>query len=247
MNTHEPLTDAELEAMLARLTARGQSEGLEASIMASVETTPQLRGSWVTWPDWRFTPAPVLRPFWLLAVLGLLLVLAAGTLVVGSRLFIDAEAPPIFSWARDDLREWVTEDEMTDILTVMSVPYFGAELDGDVGSRVSAADWVLSFRLADGAGSWRLLVHNGNHGGAYLGPPKETDPRLANGVTYEAEWGFGHGGYILSGPHSRELLALHLLPPGTSFGYPHGTEVEVHEDRIFALASMMLREMGWAD
>lgn len=85
MNTHEPFTDTELEAMLARLAARGWPDGLEAAIMATVDTTPQRRGPSFRWPDWRLTPAPELRFLWYLALVGLLLALTAGALVVGSR------------------------------------------------------------------------------------------------------------------------------------------------------------------
>jgi len=66
-------------------------------------------------------------------------------------------------------------------------------------------------------------------------------------VVYEAASGFAQGFYILSGPNSDESICIGLLPPGVSFGYPQGSEIGVHEDRIFALASMMLQEMGWAD
>ena len=95
MNAYEPLTDAQLEAMLTRLTARGQAGDLEAAIMAAVDTTPQGRRPWVRRPDWRLTPAPELRIAWMLAIIGLLLALLAGTLVVGSRLLDSREPLPI--------------------------------------------------------------------------------------------------------------------------------------------------------
>jgi hypothetical protein len=95
MNAHEQLTDTELEAMLARLVARGRADGLEAAIMATVDTTPQQRGLWFRWPDWRLTPASELRLLWYVALVGLLLALTAGTLIVGSRLLEIAPTTPV--------------------------------------------------------------------------------------------------------------------------------------------------------
>ncbi len=48
-------------------------------------------------------------------------------------------------------------------------------------------------------------------------------------------------------PNSDESIYIHLMPSGTSFGYPQGSEVQVHEDRVLAIASMMLRRagLGW--
>jgi hypothetical protein len=104
---------------------------------------------------------------------------------------------------------------------------------------------VWSFRLAGDEGSWRVFAHNGSHDGQYVGPPTETDPRLPPGVVFQRGEGFAYGFYILSGPNSRESICMSVLPPGVA--WPQGSDVDVHEDRVFALASMMLREMGWAD
>jgi len=118
MNAHEPLTDTELEAMLARLTARGRTDGLEAAIMAAVDTTPQRRGPWVGWPAWRLTPAPETRLVWLLAVLGLLLALVAGTLAFGSRLV--ESTPPLPARLPALLEGMVTEEVEPGVLRVVN-------------------------------------------------------------------------------------------------------------------------------
>ena len=46
-----------------------------------------------------------------------------------------AADPNVFSWARDDLGEWVTEGELTDAIAAMAIRgTFPAPLDGDVVS-----------------------------------------------------------------------------------------------------------------
>jgi ligand-binding sensor domain-containing protein len=85
MTAHEPLTDIELEAMLARLTERAWTDGLEESIMTAVETTPRQRARWLAWPSWPIGTRPELRPLGYVAIIGLLLALAAGTIVLGTR------------------------------------------------------------------------------------------------------------------------------------------------------------------
>jgi hypothetical protein len=118
MNAHEPLTDTELEAMLTRLTARGRTDGLEAAIMAAVDSTPQQRGRWVSWPAWRLKPAPELRLLWLLAVIGLLLALVAGTFVVASRLL--ERTPPLPKQLPALLEGMVTEEVEPGVLRVVN-------------------------------------------------------------------------------------------------------------------------------
>ena len=66
-------------------------------------------------------------------------------------------------------------------------------------------------------------------------------------MTYEALEGFAWGYYVLSGPNSGELICLTVTPHGEGFGYPAQTEVGVHKDIVFAVASMMLNEMAWAE
>ena len=84
MITNVPLTDAIIEAALARCAARVDSTGLRDEIMAGIATTPQSRGPFVGWSAWATWPATSLRLAWLLLVMVLLLALAGGLLIVGS-------------------------------------------------------------------------------------------------------------------------------------------------------------------
>ncbi len=160
------------------------------------------------------------------------------------------EPEAAFSWYRDDLSEWVTEGEMTDLLTGLMGREGQDALEGEVllDHSEGDTDWTWTFRTAGDAGTWRIIAHNGYHlpeGGRV--EPTETDPRLPIGVTYEQQSGFAHGFYGLSGPNSNQTICMTVFPPGAGFGYPDRLEVEAHEDRVFAIASMMLREMGWTD
>lgn len=155
----------------------------------------------------------------------------------------------VFSWSDGDLAEWVTEDEMSDTLKGL----LGVEIDGEATWDHEADGSSWSF------GGWRVYAHNGDHspdGGVVA--PTTTDPRLPQGVTYQALWGFAHGFYGLSGPNTDESICLAVFPPGERLGYPlrywdsdlgdpENSEAKAHEDRVFAVASMMLQEMGWAD
>lgn len=144
----------------------------------------------------------------------------------------------VFSWSEDDLSEWVTEGDMT--LALEDV--LNEEFDGGAVFERTDDEFNWSF------GGWQVTAHNGDHrpeGGVV--EPTMTDPRLPQGVTYETLSGFAHGFYGLSGPNSDESICMTVFPPGTSYGYPQGTEVESHEDRVFALASLMLQEMGWIE
>jgi hypothetical protein len=155
-----------------------------------------------------------------------------------------------FSWDGDDLSEWLTEAEMAQALEDGLRSHENAELDPRilVDGSVDVGSWTWSFGAAAGKeGPWELSVHNGDHDGSYVGPPPETDSKLPQGVTFEREEGFGWGHYIFSGPNSDEMTSVWLRPPATSFGYPAGSETEVHEAVLFPLASWMLQEMGWVD
>lgn len=182
-------------------------------------------------PRWRTSSVVVTALVLALAVIGTVWLLRG-----------DAEPGTVFSWG-DDLNEWVTEAEMTAILEDVSARYAGTGPDGvAVFDRESADSGTWT------AGGWSVGFHNGDHGGRYVGPRIETDQRLPLGVTYEQEMGFGWGHYILSGPNSDEMIAIWLRPPGKQgFGYPHESEVDAYEDMVFALATQMLQEMGWAD
>jgi hypothetical protein len=161
------------------------------------------------------------------------------------------EPGTVFSWNGDDLSAWVTEDEMTAALEHVSTLYAGEDLEGEavvehaVSDQGGIDDWVWMIGPTDDANTWKVIVHNGDHDGRYIGPPTETDPRIPFGVTFEQGSGFASGSYILSGPNSDESICITLLPPGRGLFYPDPSEVGAHEDMAFALATMMLQEMGW--
>jgi hypothetical protein len=159
---------------------------------------------------------------------------------------LPAGARDVFSWGEHDLSEWITEQEMTDVLKDVVSRYAETDLDGDARFDHEGAD-SGGDEGAWRAGEWTVQFHNGDHDGRFVGPPSETDSKLPQGVTFEREWGFGWGHYIFSGPKSDEMIAVGLHPPGVSFGYPRGSEIVTHEAMLFPLATWMLQEMGWVD
>lgn len=178
-------------------------------------------------------------------------VLAALALGLGGLAIYDATRPNdpanAFSWDEDDLAEWVTEEEMARAVGDALTP----DVDGEVvldRPPTDPGEWQWSYRLAGDSDSWRVMAHDGDHEGKTEDLVlKQTDPRLPDGVVFEPAWGFAHGSYMLSGPNSDESICLTLIPPGESLGYPSTSEVEVHEDRVFAIASVRLREMAWVN
>lgn len=151
-----------------------------------------------------------------------------------------------FSWDGDDLTDWITEEEMTLALRHVLSGYAESDLEG-------AATFDHESAAVDGDGGqwelegWTAQFHNGDHGGRYVGPPHGTDRRLAPGVTFEQEEGFGWGHYIFKGPNSDEMISIWLRPPERSYGYPAGSEIAAYRSMLFPLATRMLQEMGWAD
>jgi len=91
MTTNTLLTDATIEAALARCAERISGEGLHDEIMAGVERTSQSRPPLAARLGWLTWPAPSLRLAWVVAIAGLLLALLGGSLLVGSRFM---ESPP---------------------------------------------------------------------------------------------------------------------------------------------------------
>lgn len=166
------------------------------------------------------------------------------TVVPTTAVSVEPTPGPVFSWSRDDLGEWVTEDEMTDALKDVVRRHTDSDLEGEavlVPKTGGVDDWVWVLGL------WTVLAHDGHHDARYDGPPLGTDPRLPPGVTYEALSGFAWGYYVLSGPDSDELICLSVIPHGKFGSYPAQTEVEAHRDIVFGVASMMLNEMAWAE
>ena len=183
------------------------------------------------------------------AVLGSVAALGACTTADDAASSSASPVPPtVFQWSGDDLNQWVTEAEMTAALGDLSRRHTGSDLDGEalLGPREPSDDWGWS------AGGWRVSVHDGDHGGSGAVASSAdgevmdltgADPRLPEGVVYEKGDGFAEDSYILSGPNAEESICITVYPPGTSWG---DYDADVRDDVAFGVASMMLREMGWA-
>ncbi len=146
--------------------------------------------------------------------------------------------PGIFSWDTDDLGEWVTQADMSAALE----DYWDSEIEVGAGLEYVPATQATRFdEWQYGIAGWRIYAHNGDHDGDGVADVETTmtDPRLPEGVSYGKGEGFAWMSYILSGPNSDQSICLTAVAPPRS-GDPD-------EDLIFAVASMMLREMGWTD
>jgi len=86
-----------------------------------------------------------------------------------------------------------------------------------------------------GVGYWSVGVHAG---GGYHPTPTRTDPRLPRGVTYE---GMSQS-YVFSGPNSGDSICITLTTPGTTASIQDEPN---YDTMFFAVATMMLQEMGW--
>ena len=176
----------------------------------------------------------------------------------------EVETGTVFSWSADDLSEWVTEEEMTDALIGVSTRYAGRDFDSEVvlehrgrewaGTEEGMEEWAWRLRTCPSSpgcpkGRWEVFVHNGYHEERGIEePPTETDPRLPEGVTYEAGHGWAEGAYVYSGPNSDESICVNLWWRGHPLhGRIKSKDQGVHEDMTFALASVLLQEIGWAD
>ncbi len=91
MNANVQLTDAAIDAALARYAERISGDDLRDRIMADVAQTAQSRPRLFARPTWLAWPATSLRLVWVVAIAGLLLALLTGSLLVGSRIM---ESPP---------------------------------------------------------------------------------------------------------------------------------------------------------
>jgi hypothetical protein len=157
----------------------------------------------------------------------------------------DISVPWVFSWG-DDLSQWVTEDEMTELLVQLLHRDGTAVLSNDPHGKDpyegGSDEWVWAFE------DFRVIAHNGDHGGTGTGatladggavPLTKTDEALPEGVVIEGPlWGFADGFYLVSGPLSKESLcmrAFYMLEDNSQESTP-----------TLAVAAMMLTEMGWA-
>ena len=86
MTANMPLTDAIIEAALARCAARDRQRRPAGPDHGRCRTTSQSRPPLVARLGWLTWPAPSLRLAWVVAIAGLLLALLGGSLLVGSQI-----------------------------------------------------------------------------------------------------------------------------------------------------------------
>jgi hypothetical protein len=162
---------------------------------------------------------------------------------------VASDSDAVFSWRDgDDISAWVTVDEMKAMFGTLTKRYAGVELgDADVvfaspGSGVYTDQWDWSHDPVSGPGSgtgWLVSVQGDVVVGAVQG-----DRRLPEGAVFQPGWGWEH---ILRGPNSHEAIQIGLTPPREFDLGPYPDRREPYDDMYFEVASMMLRELGWAD
>lgn len=147
-----------------------------------------------------------------------------------------AEPTEPFDWG-SDLSRWVTEDEMTEALEVLSRTYYQDYGRGDLGGTAVLARPGGGGEYVWGAGFWSVGVHAG---GGYHPAPDKTDPRLPDGVRYSGS----SQSYGFSGPNSSSAICLTVTTPGTTASIE---EEPNYQSIVFEIATMLMREMGWVD
>ena len=159
------------------------------------------------------------------------------------------EAPAdVFSWDRDDMSDWVTEDEITAVLADLSIEYAGTPLDGKAefehrgaSDELTWTDVLWIVGPTDGDNHWQVSVHNGDHlpDDLWL---HETEWTLPQGEITTGGWGV----FTVRGPNSDESFCIHLEAAPTKV---FGTYVreDIYVEMVSAVASMMLEELGWVD
>ena len=165
-----------------------------------------------------------------------------------------------FTFADDDLCEWVSEDEVAEfVATEFDDPEVTVVLDENSGGpeNPDSCQWVLTSTAPDEFGS--VSAANAELPGAEsiakAGPPVDFDeeggfveigsavsghPSLSDGVVV---YNGGFGQYVFWVPPSDEYLRVFV-------GFPReGTEDEDdwadYEDRFFGVADRFVQELGW--
>lgn len=158
------------------------------------------------------------------------------------------EAPAdVFSWDRDDMSDWVTEDEITAVLADLSIEYAGTRLDGEAELEhrgesdelmLTGAVWIVG--PTDGDHHWQVSVHNGDHVPDDLWL-HDTEWTLPQGEITTGGWGV----FTVRGSNSDESFCIHLEAPTEIFGTY--VREDIYVEMVSAVASMMLEELGWVD
>ena len=170
----------------------------------------------------------------------------------------------VFSFADDDLCEWVSEEDVAE--------WVGAEFDWDgtvveVGSTSAqvACEWTLQgtggidvvVTAGDGA-LWRDFGGNAYDFDARMRQAGLTEYPPPAGVVEIGAWVVGHpavadgvvvhnGGFgqFAFGVPPGPWLQVSILSEDWDQGWDAGAASEVYEARYFALADRFLQELGW--
>lgn len=159
----------------------------------------------------------------------------------------DATSEPFTSG--EDLTEWVTAEEMNEVLERIQTDFTGSPLDDEVVTEPDDDSFWYRYGVPEGSegeafeGGWEVVLQPWPDGDAMAGA--QTFPSLPDGV--EAA-GPSYGGvYFLRGPRSAEILSLWVDPPDPSYVGVGEADEARWQDVYFQVASMALREMGWAE
>jgi hypothetical protein len=165
----------------------------------------------------------------------------------------DSEA--VFSWG-DDISEWVTPEELELVFESLAMRYVGVDLREDFGDSEVVFEtyegseeepvhwgWVYDPVIKPWRDGWGVDVAEGNWERFVIAP--QSDPRLPDGVVFWPDWGWGR---IFRGPNSSEAIGIGLSSPSELRPFPeHPEREEAYYEMYYEVASMVLRELGWAD
>lgn len=184
----------------------------------------------------------------------------------------DAVSEPegVFSWGEgrldwEDILDWVTAEEMKATFESSTMHWEGGALSGGevVFERFDdEGHWIYEWGYEPTSPelrSWRVSVHRWDWEAYPFPDATQTDRRLPDGVVFWTGWGEdcrawpSQGGRCpviegLRGPNSSEAITINLSNPYYLYS-PPDTDLtsDDKDDTYFQIASMMLRELGWAD
>lgn len=182
MTTNMPLSDATIEAALARCAERISGDGLHDEIMAGVARTSQSRPLLAARLGWLPSPAPSLPLVWVVVIAGLLLALLGGSLFVGSRFMESQPRRLVDSLPRHPA---VLVPTGVDMPALESSTFGGAAADAtgavwaSIGGAIIRLDpasgavraWTVADDAAFGSISWLVPARGA---GVWLVPPAES-------------------------------------------------------------------------
>lgn len=195
------------------------------------------------------TPPRRLKKAWLLAAAVLAAVAAIGTpmWLFGGEGPEDAASEPeaVFSWG-EDIRKWVTAEELKAVLESATEHWEGAALSGGKVVFDDEVEWTYQFAsYAERPwGAWSGSFQEFDWEAEGFPDSSRTDQRLPDGVVFWGLWGDS----AYRGPNSSEAIAIGLHAPYSLYPLPESdVSSEEKDDMYFEVVSMVLRELGWAD